>query len=148
MFYHNHSFNRAGTQRERERELYDAPGIMNLHQDLLSTLSPTGGADQRMRNPVLSTSELEIMTTAWIPTRRKHCFLMVNMSCIISHSASFLQLLLLTKLKQLLQTALRTSHRVIGIRLVTALQAERILNRVCGIASDGKRSARAWDNQI
>lgn len=27
-----------------------------------------------MRNPALSTSELEIMTTAWTPTRRKHCF--------------------------------------------------------------------------
>lgn len=27
-----------------------------------------------MRNPALSTFELEIMTTAWTPTRRKHCF--------------------------------------------------------------------------
>lgn len=51
-------------------------------QDLLSPLPWTGGAGQTMRNPVLSLFTLEIMTTTWTPTKRKHrVLLMMNISC-------------------------------------------------------------------
>lgn len=40
------------------------------------------------------------------------------------------------------------STRMIGIHRMTALQAERIMNRVCGTAFDRKHYTRAWDNKI
>lgn len=38
--------------------------------------------------------------------------------------------------------------RMIDIHLMTALRAQRIMTRVCGIAFDRKQSTRAGDNKI
>lgn len=121
-------------------------------QDFLSPLSWTGGADQTMRNPILSVFPLEIMTTTWTPIKRKHCvLLMMNISYISPPptSALLLQTLMLIKLQNSYSKEhWELSTRMIGIHLMTVLQAARIMNRVCGTAFDRKHCTRAWDSKI
>ena len=167
--------NRAGTQRNRYKmppsialicivkfTIPDAAQIKNSpllqwakpqgrDQDLLSSLSRTEGTGQTMKNPVLSLFTLEIVTTTRTPTKRKHYVLvMMNISCISFPPpfALLLQILMLTNLKNSYSKQhWELSTRMIGIHLMTVLQAKRKMDRVCGTAFDRKHCTRAWDNK-
>lgn len=120
-------------------------------QDALCSPPRTGGAGQTVRTLVLSIFKSEIMTTAWISTKRKHFVLLtMNKSCIISSPASalLLQILMLTKLKTLTPTALKTTHRDDWYSSDGSAAGRHSNDTGREIAFDRKHCTRAWDNKI